>query len=354
MTPAPALLVTCDETVLDDVLRLAAAAGVNLDVAHDTGSALKGWSSAAVLLVGADQARAVADRQPPRRNQVHLVGRGPARDDLFRAAVELGAQDVVELPAGEAWLVELLSDVADGTVGSACTIGVVAGSGGAGATTLACAVAITAASSGPALLADLDPFGPGLDRVVGFDDVPGIHWDALLDSRGRFGSRSLRAALPQRDRLAVITWGAGSAVCLGAAPVREVLTASQRGNDVVVVDLPRTTTEVVTEVVGRCDHVVVVVEPTIGSVASAGRLTAQLRGVNESLSLVVRGGSGAVPAERIAGILDLRLAVSMARQRRLAEQVDLGLGPVHSRRSPLARAAQELLRALTPPLAGAA
>jgi secretion/DNA translocation related CpaE-like protein len=346
MTDAPPLLVTADETLLDDILRLAAASGVNLDVARDTESGLRGWSSACLVLVGADQAGRLAARRPQRRPEVHLVGRTPVADELFRDAVTLGARDVVELPAAEGWLVELLADTADGAARMARTVAVVGGSGGAGATTFACALAATAAGAGPALLVDLDPFGPGVDRVVGFDDADGIRWDTLLESRGRFGSRSLRAALPQQGGLAVLTWGPGPAAAPAGEPVREVLSAAQRANDVVVLDLPRVVDEVTAEALGRCDHVLVMTETSVASVASAGRMLPALRAHCDRLALVVRATGSALPGERVADILRLPLVSTVGRQRRLAEHVDLGLGPVHARHGPLARAARAVLREL--------
>ncbi|MGZ4427231.1 MAG: septum site-determining protein Ssd [Nocardioidaceae bacterium] len=341
-----ALLVTRDDALLDDVLRLAAAAGVAVDVAHDPESALRSWAACTVLLVGADQADLLAARSPVRRPHVHVVARATPADGLFRAAVALGAEDVVELPAAEGWLVELLADLSDGAPAAATTVGVVAGSGGAGATTLACALALTAAASLDTVLVDLDALGPGVERVVGLDEAAGVGWADLAGSHGRFGSRSLRSALPRRDRLAALGWGPGSAVPLGRPTVREVLVACQRGNQVVVLDLPRGAGDVCEEAVPRCDHVVVVAEPTLPSVASTARVTAALRPLNDRLSLVLRGDGGGVPPERVAGLLDVPLAVEMPRQRRLAEHVDLGLGPVHARRGPLARAARELLGVL--------
>ncbi len=343
----PVLLVTRDELLLDDLLRLAAAAGTTLDVAHDSTSALRGWASASVVLLGADQADALAAHRPARRDGVHVVGHGPVGDGLFRSALAAGAADVVELPACDAWLVELLTDAADGGTRRARTLGVVAGSGGAGATTFACALALTAAAAGPAVLVDLDPLGPGVDRVVGLDaghDLSdGVRWDRLVGSHGRLGSRSLREALPDKDGLAVVTWPAGPAVALDAASVREVLSAAQRGHDLVVVDLPRWVDDLAAEVVSRCDRVLVVTEPTVAGVASAGRVAARLRPLNQDVGLVVRGAGTAVPAGHVADILDLPLLAEVPTQRRLAEHLDLGLGPVHGHRSPLARAARSVL-----------
>jgi secretion/DNA translocation related CpaE-like protein len=347
MTAATTLLITRDDLLLDDLLRLAAAAGCSLAVAHDTTSGLRGWSAASVVLVGADLVARVAEQRPPRREQVHVVGPGPVGDEVFRSALAVGALDVVELPAAETWLVELLTDATDAAGGRssrpARTVGVVAGSGGAGATTFACALALTASAGATAALVDLDPLGAGVDRVVGLDAAAGVRWDSLVSSPGRLGSRSLRAALPAKDGLAVLTWEVGAPVVLDAAAVREVLSAAQRGHDVVVADLPRALDDVTAEVVTRCDEVLVVVAPTVPGVASAGKVAAALRPLNDRLGLVVRVRGGGVPARQVAAALDLPLVAEAPDQRRLAEHVDLGLGPVRSSRSSLARAARAAL-----------
>lgn len=343
MTPAaPALLVTGDELLLDDVLRLAAAAGVSLDVAHDTTSALRSWSSAAVVLVGADLVGRLAEQRPPRREQVHVVGHAPHDDALFRHALLAGAGDVLELPAAEGWLVELLTDVGDvggGVARRGRTLGVVAGSGGAGASTFAAVLAVVSAQQHATALVDLDPLGPGLDRVVGLDEPGGVAWDALVSSRGRLGSRSLRSALPDKDGLAVLTWGSGPPVTLDPAAVREVLSAAQRGNDLVVVDLPRSLDEVTAEVVTRCDRVLVVVAPTVVGVASAARVLTRLRPLTAEVAVVTRRGPGTLAADELAAALGAPVVAELPHQRRLEEWVELGLGPVHGRRSGLARAA---------------
>jgi secretion/DNA translocation related CpaE-like protein len=343
MTTFPALLVTADDDLLGDVLRLAAAAGATLEVAHEPGGALRDWARAGVVLVGADQAAGLAAHRPPRHQHCYVLGHGPADDPLYRPALALGARSVVELPAGETWLVELLTDELDGTRAAARTVGVVAGSGGAGASTFAAALALTAAASGPALLLDLDPWGPGLDHVVGLDEVPGVRWDALTAASGRLGSRSLRAALPERDALAVLTWSGATTTDLEDAAVREVLSAAQRGSEVVVIDLPRSLTGIAGEVAGRCDEVVLVVDATVPGVASASRAAARLRTRGPAVGAVVRSTGGPLAAPAVAEALGLPLLADYRSRRRVAEQVDLGLGPLGSRRSPLARAARAVL-----------
>ncbi len=347
MPSGPVLLITCDDQLLDDLLRLAAAAGTGLEVAHDTTSALRAWAGAALVLVGADLAGTLAAQDPPRRELVYVVGVAPLADGLFRSALGAGAAGVVELPAAETWLVEQLTDATDAAGGRRVRhgdlVGVVGGSGGVGATTLACALALVSARREAAALVDLDPLGPGTDRVVGLDGAAGVHWDELVGSRGRLGSRSLRSALPEKDGLVVLTWAPGPAAPLQPAAVREVLSAAQRGNDRVVLDLPRALDEIAAEAATRCDRLLLVVEPTVAGVAAAARVTALLRPLNDRIGLVLRRRAGTVPAPEVVTALGLPLVAEAPHHRRLAEHVDLGLGPVHAGRSALARCVETVL-----------
>jgi len=344
---AAVLVVTAEERLLDDVLRLSAAAGVTPEVAADSGAALRAWPTAGVVLVGADQAAALADRRPARRDQVHVVAAGAAPDVLFRRAVALGAASVLELPAADPWLVELLSDAADGATARAATIGVVGGCGGAGATTFACALAATAAADGATLLLDADPLGGGVERVVGLEEQPGIRWDALLGAGGRLGSRSLREALPRRGDLAVVAWPARERCSLDVGTAREVLLAAQRGHRLVVLDLPRRLDEVTSWLMSACDSLVLVSRADLPAAAAAARMVGRIRDLAGEPFLVVRG-RGAVPAEDLAGLLDLPLLAVLAEHRKLAEWLDLGLGPVHHGRGPCAAAARTALHRLLP------
>lgn len=345
MSAATALLVTREEALLEGVLRLAAAAGVILEVARDTPTALRSWPGMPVVLLGTDQLPALAAARPVRRGQVHVVGAAPVPEAAFRDALAVGAETVAELPAAETWLVELLTDVADGGADGATTVAVVGGSGGAGATTFAAALAQSGASAAHrSLLLDADPLGGGIDRVVGLEEIEGIRWESLMQSTGRFSSRSLREALPQRDGLAVLAWGGGPRLRLDAFTVREVLSAAQRGSDLVVVDLPRYPDQVASEVLSRCDHVLLVAGLTVPAVAASSRVSAQLAESGRPVSLVTRGRRSALAPEEVARTLGLPLLASMPDQRRLAEWIDLGLGPVHSARGPLSRAAQSVLR----------
>ncbi len=334
------LLVTRDETLLDELLRLTAAAGVTPEVAHDAVAALHAWSTASLVLVGADVAGEVARTGPGRRDGVHVVSWGHGEVDLFRSALALGAENVAELPASGDWVVESLTDLGEDRPARGLVVGVTGGSGGAGATTFACALGQVAARSGPAVVVDADPRGPGLDRVLGLDGASGVRWDELCQTTGRLSARALREALPRQGALGVLTWPPGAAATLQAFAVREALSAARRGHDTVVVDLPRTRDPVIDEVTARCDRVLVVVVPTLAGVASAARVCAGLAD-RSCAGLVVRGQG---PSDReLSRLCGAPVLGRMGDQRGLAEAIDLGLGPVRSRRGPLARAGRDVL-----------
>ena len=345
-----ALLVTTDDLLIAEVRRLAAAAGVEPEVARDVGDALRSWSGAGPVLVGADLAEPLAAAGPPRRPGVYVVGQAPVPDHLFKWALDLGAETVAALPASQGWLVETLTDAGDGESVRGRLVGVLGGSGGAGATVLACALAQTLGAQGSVLLVDADPWGAGVDRVLGVEAEHGVRWDSLTSATGRLSARALRESLPTRRGVAVLGWPSTSAASpaptvLQPIALREVLSAGCRGHDVTVLDLPRHPDAATDEALSRCHDLVLVTGSTVAAAMSATRTAARLRGVGAQLHLVVRG-SGGVPASQVAQLLGIAAPVQMADQRGLDEGVDLGAGPLRSRRGPLARAALDLAAAI--------
>jgi secretion/DNA translocation related CpaE-like protein len=345
--PRP-LIATADAALAEELARLAAAAGATVETVASAHEVLRVWSTAPVVLVGADLVAAVAGLAPSRRPGVHVVAWSPAPSGSFRDGLLLGAERVVELPAGSGLVAELLTDLEEAGRPEGTVVGVLGGSGGAGATTLACALGQVAAARGPTLVVDLDPLGPGCDRVLALDGDVGVRWDSLCTASGRLSGRSLREAVPRRDGLGVLGWGpSASAPDVGA--VRETLSAARRGHDWVVLDLPRPD-DLVVEVAAQCALVVVVVLPTVTGVASAARRVAALPDPGR-VGLVARGHG--VDPHRLAALVGAPVLTTMGEQRGLAEALDLGLGPVRSRRGPLVGACRELLATAAPTAAAA-
>jgi secretion/DNA translocation related CpaE-like protein len=340
------LLVSADSLLVADVQRLCAAAGVEPEVVRDSAHALRLWTSAPVVLVGADCATVLAASSPPRRARVHVLGRSPVGDELFREALAIGAESVAGLPSSETWLVELLTDVGDGGAAPGVTIGVIGGSGGAGATVFAAALAQMGTDLGRTLLVDADPIGAGIDRVLGLEASDGIRWDSMLQTTGRLSSRSLREALPRAGRLSVLTWPTDRPASLQAFAMREVLSAGRRGFDAVIVDLPRHRDAVIDEAISRCDHVVLVSTLTVPGVSAAARVAHRLPELTPARHLVTRGSRAGVSPDSVSRLLRIPLLAAMVDQRGLDESINLGAGPARSRRGALARAARSAAVAL--------
>ncbi|NPD04796.1 septum site determining protein [Nocardioides sp. zg-1308] len=332
------LLVTGSPHVADTVVPLCAAVGVEVEVCPEPALSLSHWTSADLVLVGDDVADLVVALAPPRRQGVHVVGLSPG-DEVFRAAVALGAASVLDLPGASDWLVDTLADVGERS-SPGRVVGVVGGAGGAGSTTLACALAQWHAGRASTLLVDCDALGPGLDRLLGMEDLPGVRWEALAETSGRLGARALREGVPRREHLGVLTWS-GLRRRLDVPTARRILPTAVGGHDLVVLDLPRQGGPVLAELADRCDDLLVVTPATVPGLAATARLVADL-GRDGRAGLVLRpGGLSDADAERVTG---LPLVATVGDQRGLAASVDRGLGPLAGR-GPLARAARDLLAA---------
>ncbi|CAM3164402.1 septum site-determining protein Ssd [Nocardioides dubius] len=333
------LIVSRDRRLIDHLQQLSAAAGVAVQVQGEPHRALAPWAAASLVLLGADVVSEVVQVAPTRRSGVYLVSVERIPDQTCREVATMGVDGVAELPRSDRWLMELLDDAGEFR-DRGVSIGVVAGSGGAGASTFACALAVQAAAQSDAALFDLDPFGPGLEMISGFDQLDGLHWEGLGEATGRLSARVLRESLPRKGRLGLLGW---SAPRRGLVPfvVREAMSAAVRGHDVTVLDLPRTGDPIVEEVAARCTHLVVVVRTDIASIAAAGRQLDRLL-PSGPVSVLVRGS--AVDLASVGRVLDVPVIGAMPDQRGLTEAIDLGLGPIHSRRSVLAKAAKATLR----------
>ncbi|MCB5178693.1 septum site-determining protein Ssd [Streptomyces antimicrobicus] len=329
------LIVTEDPALLDDLLRLCAAAGAEAHV-RQTVPEQTAWERAALVLVGDDAARRV--RGAPRRDGVFLVGREPAEPPVWQWAVEIGAEQVLRLPEAEGQLVDRIADVVEGAGRPALTVGVIGGSGGAGASTLACALALRAARAGQrTILVDGDPLGGGLDVLLGGEGAEGLRWPDFARSRGRVAAGALAESLPELHALRVLSWDRGDRVVVPPAATRSVVAAARRRGGVVVVDLPRRVDEAVAEVLAQLDLVLLVVPGELRSVAAAARVAAGVRIAARDVRAVVRGRCPAgLDAEAVAGLLRVPLAGEVPLEVGLPGRVAEGEPPGAQARGPLA------------------
>ncbi|WP_128375341.1 septum site-determining protein Ssd [Streptomyces cavernae] len=331
------LIVTEDADLLDDLLRLCAAAGARPEVHPSLPERRGAWEAAPLVLVGDDAVRRL--RGAVRRRGVVLVGRDQDDSGVWRRAVEIGADHVLVLPDGEQWLVDRIADVAEGVGRPALTVGVIGGRGGAGASTLACALAVTSARRGTrTLLVDADPLGGGIDVLLGGETTDGLRWPAFAASRGRVGGGALEESLPELHALRVLSWDRGDWVSIPPQAVRAVLAAARRRGGTVVVDLPRRVDEGVAEALAQLDLGILVVPAELRAVAAAGRVASAVGMVLRDLRVAVRGPyAPGLDDDEVARLLGLPLVGEVPRETGLLGAQEGGTPPGGTARGPLAR-----------------
>lgn len=335
------LVITGDPDLLDDVLRLAAVADVDVQVAHAVANARNAWPDAPLVIVGIDLATELVRSGLPRRSGVLLFSRATAEEGeagVWRRGVAIGADHVVFANEADNFVIDLLADAAEG-VEAAPVISVVGGRGGAGATTLAAAMAITAVRLGKrALLVDGDPLGGGIDLVVGGEEASGSRWPDFVSARGRVSCATLAGVLPRVNELVVLSWNRGETGAVPPDAMRSVLSAARRGVDLVVVDLPRHIDAAAQEALAKSTHTLLLVPAEVRATVSAARIAASLREYTADLRIVVRGPApSGLTGDIIADSLELPLAGNLAAEPRLVDALERGQAPAGSARSPLAR-----------------
>lgn len=202
VTASAPLLITRDPRVLDSVLAACTSQGITPEVARDDESVQRWWRTARLVLVGGDQAPAVAGLGLPARTGVHLVGH--RRDELIGWSVPLDAS-VIVLPEHVGLLGSVLEVRPHEGAGDGRLVRVVGGSGGVGASTLTAALAQVASGRMSSVAVELDPCGGGLDLLFGAETAPGWRWGDLRAAAGHV--EGLAGRLPNVSGVDVLAHG---------------------------------------------------------------------------------------------------------------------------------------------------
>lgn len=356
MSPTPPLLITTDDRLAEEIQRLAAVSGCEPRRHSDPASVGAQWRTASLVLLDSAAAGAIVSCGLPRRGGVLVIRAGPA-PDFWQAAFEVGAEQVIELPANEAALVEQLAGTLDEAApGGGRVLAVLGGCGGAGASILASAVAVGAGRSGDqCLLLDCDPLGGGLDLVVGAEEVEGLRWSGLTVSGGRVPVAALHDALPARKigsgALTVLSCDRdGPSSGLTVHAVQAVIAAGRRAGETVVCDLPRSLPEAAAAALRLADLTVLVVPAEVRACAAAARLVTETRErAAGPIQLVVRGPApGGLTVADVGRVVGLDVLTTMRPHPGLGAAVDRhGLcSGRFATRGPVGRAARRVLAAL--------
>jgi secretion/DNA translocation related CpaE-like protein len=333
-------VVSTDERLIDDVLRLVAAAGAEAELAHGGPALRRAHREAALVLVGADALAAGAVRALPRRPGVVVVTAGELPPAEWARAVELGAERVAELPADDGWLVGRVGSAVRTPVERGWLVAVGGSSGGAGSSTVAAALAVAAAPD--VLLVDVDAWGAGLDLLLGGERVEGLRWPELAALRGRVAGAALLASLPDIGGVTVLAASRSSPVVVPEEAVTSVAEAARSAGHAVVADLSRADgTE--RAIVSDADLALLVVPARLRA-ATAARLLVDAPGSPWAAArLVVRAVPGGLSRAEVEEVVGRPVLADLPHDRSAMARAERGEPPSVAARAPLGRMAVQIL-----------
>ncbi|OBK50782.1 septum site-determining protein Ssd [Mycobacterium kubicae] len=335
-----------DPELREGLDRVAAAVGVRVVHTGDRDAvSRKTWSAAAAVVLDEAAADRCGQLGLPRRGHVSVLTVAEPGSVTWAAAIKAGAHQVLTMPAQEHDLIRDLAEAAETVRDTALrgqVVAVIGGCGGAGASWFSVALARVATD---ALLVDLDPWGGGIDLLLGAEGVSGLRWPDLAVQGGRLNFSAVREALPRHRGVSVLS-GTRRSYELDAGAVDAVIDAGRRGGVTVVCDVPRRMTDAAEYALDTADLVVLLTPCDVRSCAATAAIAPILATINPNIGLVVRGPSpGGLRAAELADITGVPLLASMRAHPRLAEQLERG-GLRLGRRSALTEAARRVLGVL--------
>ncbi len=340
------LLVLADAVVFDDVARCGAAAGYDV-VRGDPARCRPGWLRATAVAADGPALRDLAARGLPARDGVLVVAGRDADPDTWRRGLGAGAQGGFVLPDEEAALVSALSALRRPRRAAAPVLAVAGGHGGAGTSTFAGVLALTASRAGaPTVLLDADPGGSGVDLLLGAEGADGLRWHDITGETGSIAGAALSAALPRAsERLSFLTRARDDGTPLPAETVLAVLDAARGEGATVIADVGRAVDPAADGLLESADLIVVLTRASVSAVAATRKLLARLEDPGRA-GLVVRSPSpGGLSERQVADAVGVRLLTGLRSRAGLArtcESSGLRPGP----RTPEVRAARVVLEAL--------
>jgi secretion/DNA translocation related CpaE-like protein len=206
-----------------------------------------------------------------------------------------------------------------------------------------------AAAPGVALV-DADPWGAGLDLLLGAERAEGLRWPELTGLRGRVAGDALLAALPEVGGVHVLAASRASPAPVPDEALATVVEAARSVGCPVVVDLPRTGPgwDGGSAVLADADLAVLVVPARLRA-ATAARLLVDAPGSAWATAhLVVGHVAGGLSREEVADVVGLPVLADLPHDRSAVPRGERGEPPAVSPRSPLGGVARRILGAVRP------
>jgi secretion/DNA translocation related CpaE-like protein len=345
--PAHPLVLGTDPGLLDDLLRLLAAAGTTGELTTGGSSLRRAHRDAPLVLVGAEMLGSPSLRTLPRRPGVLVVVGGEPDPAVWPAAVEVGAERVVVLPRDETWLVERVGAAVRAPVRPGWIVAVGGACGGAGASTLATALALAARGSAPegVLLVDGDGWAGGLDLLLGGESAPGLRWPELAGVSGRVGGAALAAALPECCGVPVLSASREQPAEVPVEALLAVATGARDSGCGVVVDLP-VRSPAAEALLAEADLAVLLVPARLRAAAAARTLLAGEHSPWAAAVVVDRSLPGGLARADVADLVGRPVVAELAADRSAVARSERGEPPSIAARSPFGLLSRQLLARL--------
>lgn len=373
--PDDVIIAVEDPELEQEAATVVAATGrraVRTSVPDPAGAA---WRRCAAVLVDEGRARRLVDGEDGPSGPGGARGGGDGRgrehrDGLYllhsddadpphRLADELGCGDPVALPSCGAELVGWIGRPGFARPGR--VIACVPAVGGAGASTAAAVLAMSAARDAETVLVDSDEFSGGADLLLGAEAEPGVRWPDVRAEAGALDADALFGAVPRARIRGVLARGgagfrhndSGPGILTGPRSraddgwsitpraVSAVVDAIVGAGGTAVVDLPGSGA-IADAIAPRADALAVIVPATVRGLAAAARRAAAMRGLGGDPVAVVRWPApGGVTLDDVRFATGLDVVAELPHIRSVPREIEVeGLG----------RSVVKLMRALAPVL----
>jgi secretion/DNA translocation related CpaE-like protein len=193
------------------------------------------------------------------------------------------------------------------------------------------------------LLVDGDPWGGGVDLLLGAERVDGLRWPDLTGLRGRVAGDALLAALPEVRGVHVLASSRDVPDPVPDEALTAVVEAARVAGCPVVVDLARVGPPAGVSVLADADLAVLVVPGRLRA-ATAARLLVEHPGSPWSAAqLVVGRVPGGLDREEVAEVVGRPVLADLAHDRSAVPRGERGEPPAIAGRSPLGGVARRIL-----------
>lgn len=302
-------LVSLDQKIQDIVA--AAAAAQNIVVTIISAQEFKSREVPAdIYFLGADQLEKLENIKKLTDKKLFILGF--ESDKLIEYSLIFSAP-VILLPLATNKITEAITEV---RVREAKTLAVFGGSGGIGVSTLAASLAIRRAKHGVKVaLIDLDPFGGGIDLLLGLEQEEGWRWPKFKTASGNIAEFSQQ--LPEIAGVSVLSMERD--YCdIPREAVFSILDSLSRSMDFLVLDIGRSWITELSAISAFVDIKICLVSPEVRQTAAAKATLSQLK--DTKLIQRIRGEDSASELAEILGYPVIFSYQDFAKLTKLAER----------------------------------